>query len=214
VLGYDASIIQHRESGRTAISKRYLDVVKIISNENVNIFFPIINKELPLVGIEPSTLLTFRDEYPRLVDNSLKEKAIKLQENVFLIDEFLASEFDKGNISEDQFTDEKLDIALHGHCHQKALSSVTFTKKILNIPKHYSTLVIPSGCCGMAGSFGYEHFDVSMKIGELVLFPAIRNKASNTVIAAPGTSCRQQIKDGVNEKALHPVEILWKAVLK
>lgn len=214
VLGYDASIIKHRESGRTAISKGHLNVVKIISNQNVKTFYPIINTELPLVGIEPSTLLTFRDEYPKLVSDSLKEKAKKLQENVFLIDEFLASEFDQGRISERQFTDNKLDILFHGHCHQKALSSVTYTKKILNIPKHYSTQVIPSGCCGMAGSFGYEHFEESMKIGELVLFPAIRNKPSNTIIAATGTSCRQQIKDGVNQKALHPVEILWSAVLK
>jgi FAD/FMN-containing dehydrogenase/Fe-S oxidoreductase len=210
-LGYDASIISHKESGRTAISKGYLDVVKIISNDNVKNLSSVINNNLPLVGIEPSTLLTFRDEYPKLVDHNLQEKSKTLAENCFLIDEFLCSEYDLGNISENDFSDHKMDISIHGHCHQKALSSVTFTKKMLSIPKHFSPTIIPSGCCGMAGSFGYENYDVSMKIGELVLFPAIRNKQDHVKIAASGTSCRQQIKDGVGIKALHPLEILWKA---
>ena len=213
-LGYDATIIPHRESGRTAISKGFLDVVKIISNENVNTFSSVINNQSPLVGIEPSTLLTFRDEYPKLVKKELLDEAKSLAKNCFLIDEFLSNEFDKGNISEADFTNKSLDISIHGHCHQKALSSVTFTKKMLNMPTNYSTSVIPSGCCGMAGSFGYENYDVSMKIGELILFPAIRNKKDKVEIAAPGTSCRQQIKDGTKIKALHPVELLWKAVEK
>jgi len=213
-LGYDARIINHRESGRTAISKGFLDVVKIISNDNVTILSSVINSKLPLVGIEPSTILTFRDEYPKLVNKDLQNKAKNLAKHTFLIEEFLSSELDKGNISSADFNDKKLAISLHGHCHQKALSSVTFTKKMLNIPRHYSTQIIPSGCCGMAGSFGYEHYDVSMKIGELVLFPAIRSKGENVEIAAPGTSCRQQIKDGVQVNALHPVELLWKAIIK
>ncbi len=211
-LGYDAQIIPHRESGRTAISKGFLNVAKIISNDNVNNLSSVINSELPLVGIEPSTILTFRDEYPKLVDNSLQKRAKDLAKNTFLIEEFLCAELDKGNISSDDFSANKMDISLHGHCHQKALSSVTFTKKMLNIPLHYSTRIIPSGCCGMAGSFGYENYEISMKIGELVLFPTIRNQMENVEIAAPGTSCRQQIKDGVNVKALHPVDLLWKAI--
>ncbi|HEX5151931.1 MAG TPA: hypothetical protein VFW07_10805 [Parafilimonas sp.] len=105
-------------------------------------------------------------------------------------------------------------IKLHGHCQQKALSSVAPTVKILSLPENYTVQTIPSGCCGMAGSFGYEkeHYDISMKIGELVLFPAVRNKTSDTIIAAPGTSCRHQIKDGTKVIAKHPVEILYEAL--
>jgi Fe-S oxidoreductase len=104
---------------------------------------------------------------------------------------------------------------LHGHCQQKAVSSVIPTYQILSLPENYSVQVIPSGCCGMAGSFGYEkeHYDLSMQIGELVLFPAVRKQDEKTLIAAPGTSCRHQIKDGTGKKALHPVEILLDALL-
>jgi Fe-S oxidoreductase len=103
---------------------------------------------------------------------------------------------------------------LHGHCQQKALSSVIASAKVLGMPKNYTVSTIPSGCCGMAGSFGYEkeHYDISMKIGELVLFPAIRKAAGDVIIAAPGTSCRHQIHDGVGRKALHPVEVLFDAL--
>ena len=107
-------------------------------------------------------------------------------------------------------------IAIHGHCYQKVLSSQDFSKQILSLPENYTVEIIPSGCCGMAGSFGYEkeHYDVSQQVGELVLFPAVRNKAKETIVAAAGTSCRHQIKDGTNEVALHPVEILYEALLK
>ena len=103
---------------------------------------------------------------------------------------------------------------LHGHCYQKAYHLVGATEKILSIPAAYSVETIPSGCCGMAGSFGYEkeHFDVSQKVSELVLMPAVRHATEDTIIAAPGTSCRHQIKDGANRMALHPVEILWDAL--
>jgi Fe-S oxidoreductase len=133
-----------------------------------------------------------------------------------MIDEFLAEEIAAGRIQSDQFTTEKARIRLHGHCHQKALSSVVPTKKILSLPVNYEVLMIPSGCCGMAGSFGYEkeHYDVSMQIGELVLFPAVRAEESTTIIAAPGTSCRHQIMDGTGRSAKHPVEVLYEALKK
>jgi Fe-S oxidoreductase len=107
-------------------------------------------------------------------------------------------------------------VALHGHCHQKALSSIEDSAAVLRLPANYTVEVIPSGCCGMAGSFGYgrDHFDVSMKIGELVLLPFVRRAARDTLIAAPGTSCRHQIKDGTGRLALHPVEILHAALLR
>jgi Fe-S oxidoreductase len=106
-------------------------------------------------------------------------------------------------------------IKLHGHCHQKALSSVAYTQKMLALPENYTVEVIPSGCCGMAGSFGYEteHYDVSMQIGELVLFPTVRKQPESVIIAAPGTSCRHQIKDGTGRRALHTLEVLWEALV-
>ena len=106
-------------------------------------------------------------------------------------------------------------IKLHGHCQQKAIGSIADSVTVLSLPENYKVETIPSGCCGMAGSFGYEkeHYDVSMQIGELVLFPKVRSNAATCTVAAPGTSCRHQIKDGTGEKALHPVEILFEALL-
>ena len=111
------------------------------------------------------------------------------------------------------FKQEK-NILLHGHCHQKSLSAVEDSISLLSIPENYTVSLIPSGCCGMAGSFGYEenHYDVSQKIGNLVLFPAIEKANRHTIIAAPGTSCRHQIKEGTERTAYHPIEILFEAL--
>ena len=131
-----------------------------------------------------------------------------------LIDEFLGQEIANGNIKSSSFSKESKKIKLHGHCHQKALSSLSWTQKLLSFPENYSVETIPSGCCGMAGSFGYEaeHYEVSQQVGELVLFPEVRKAEAETIIAAPGTSCRHQIADGTGRKAMHPVEILWDAL--
>jgi Fe-S oxidoreductase len=109
----------------------------------------------------------------------------------------------------------KKTIKVHGHCQQKALSSLTPVKVILTRLGNNQVHMINSGCCGMAGSFGYEkeHYDISMKIGELVLFPTVRKQPDDVIIAAAGTSCRHQIKDGTGKKALHPVEILWSSLV-
>lgn len=105
-----------------------------------------------------------------------------------------------------------LTLQIQGHCHQKALSSMVYSKKLLSLPRNVTAKVIPSGCCGMAGSFGYTHYDTSMKIGELVLFPALRNN-THAIPVSMGTSCRQQIHDGVHRKAYHPVEILYDLIV-
>jgi Fe-S oxidoreductase len=214
-LGYEVVIPDHEESGRTWLSKGLLRKAKLIANKNIELLSPLINSETPLIGIEPSSILTFRDEYIDLADDDNFEKAKDLSVNVFMIEEFLAAETDKGKINVDLFTKETRTIKLHGHCQQKALSSVSSSVKVLSLPANYSVQVIPSGCCGMAGSFGYEreHYDISMKIGELVLFPAVRNQPDDVIIAAPGTSCRHQVKDGTGKKALHPAEILYDALL-
>ncbi|MDZ4808263.1 MAG: FAD-linked oxidase C-terminal domain-containing protein [Bacteroidota bacterium] len=214
-LGYEVIIPEHIESGRAWLSKGLIRKGKEIANKNIALLHSIITAETPLIGIEPSAILTFRDEYPDLASDELLEKAKALSQHVFLIDEFIASEIEKGNISKEQFTKEKRNVKLHGHCQQKALSSVAPSVKLLSLPENYTVETIPSGCCGMAGSFGYEkeHYDLSMKIGELVLFPTVRMQTDETIIAAPGTSCRHQIKDGTGRKALHPVEVLWEAML-
>ncbi|OMP76937.1 FAD-binding and (Fe-S)-binding domain-containing protein [[Flexibacter] sp. ATCC 35208] len=213
-LGYDVVMIEHPESARAWLSKGLLRKARVFAEQNVRIFSEVINDNVPLLGVEPSAILSFRDEYPDLAREELRSSAKALAKNVFLIDEFLNKEAEKGNIKASQFTDEKKQIKLHGHCQQKALSSALFSKNMLSLPAQYSVEVIASGCCGMAGSFGYEeeHYDLSMQIGELVLFPAVRSAADDTLIAAPGTSCRHQVKDGTGKKALHPIEILFDAL--
>ena len=213
-LGYEVKVAEHEESGRSALSKGLLPKAKKHAEANVAIFSKIIDGNTPLIGLEPSAILSFRDEYPRIVKKELVEPAKKLKVHVKLIDEFLAQEIAAGNIRSDLFTTKTQKIKLHGHCHQKALSSIIWTQKMLSLPANYTVETIPSGCCGMAGSFGYEaeHYEVSQQVGELVLFPAVRKADSETIIAAPGTSCRHQIADGTGKKAKHPVEILWEAL--
>lgn len=213
-LGYEVIIPKHLESGRASISKGLLRKAKKIAQHNVWCLGSLITEESPLIGIEPSAILTFRDEYPDLVQEEQLETAKKLATNTFIIDEFLAREMKRGNILKSQFKSNTKEIKLHGHCQQKAFNALWATEQILSFPEHYTVNTIPSGCCGMAGSFGYEkeHFDLSMQIGELVLFPEIRKQTDEIVISAPGTSCRHQIKDGTSRKALHPVEVLYDAL--
>ncbi len=213
-LRYKVLIIDHPESGRSQISKGFLDKAKELANKNVAIFKDLVSSETPLIGVEPSAILSFRDEYLRLSDD--KEAAQKLAKNSFIIEEFIKQEIAEGNISEKQFTSKSATIKIHGHCHQKALSNVSRTFDILNFPKNYKVTIIPSGCCGMAGSFGYEkeHYEISMRIGENSLFPAIRKAGESVIISANGTSCRHQIKDGTGRIAMHPVSILRNALRK
>lgn len=214
-LGYEVIIPAHTESGRAWMSKGLLRKAKAIAETNVRMLAPVISEDAPLIGIEPSAILTFRDEYPDLVGDELLSDAKMLAGRVFTVDEFLSNEADKGNITPGAFTSEKRQVVLHGHCQQKAISSVAFSVKILSLPQNYSVQTIPSGCCGMAGSFGYEkeHYALSMKVGELVLLPTVRKQPEDVIIAAPGTSCRHQIKDGASRKALHPVEVLYEALV-
>ncbi|MBN8850401.1 MAG: FAD-binding oxidoreductase [Sphingobacteriales bacterium 50-39] len=213
-LGYEVIIPKHGESGRAWLSKGLLRQAKKIAAANVRALSPLITEDTPLIGIEPSAILTFKDEYPDLADDAWLEAAQKLSANTYLIDDFLAREIARGNIFPSQFTNAPREIQLHGHCQQKALSSVAGSVRLLSLPENYSVKVIPSGCCGMAGSFGYEkeHYDLSQKIGELVLLPTVRRQPEEVIIAAPGTSCRHQIKDGTGRKALHPVEVLYEAL--
>jgi FAD/FMN-containing dehydrogenase/Fe-S oxidoreductase len=213
-LGYEVIIPIHKESGRSYLSKGFVKEAQKLAVDNVSLLKDIITYQTPLVGIEPSAILSFRDEYIDLVPEELKESATMISANALLFEEFIAREIEEKRVDKAVFTKEKRLIKLHGHCHQKALSTMVAPKRMLSLPENYSVQLIPSGCCGMAGSFGYEaeHYDVSMKIGELVLFPAVRQQPNDVIIAAAGTSCRHQIKDGTGRKAQHPIEILWEAL--
>lgn len=213
-LGYKVLLPKHYLSGRTYLSKGLIRKAKVYANKNVDALKDIVSSDKPLLGIEPSGILSFRDEYPELVDTHLIKSAKVLAESCLMIDEFLAAEMAAGKIDQNLFKEDVVNIKLHGHCHQKSLASTKPTKEVLSFPKNYVVDEIPSGCCGMAGAFGYEkeHYELSMKVGELVLFPEVRKQKSEVVIAAPGTSCRHQIKDGTGRTAYHPLEILYDAL--
>ena len=171
-LGYEVRLAKSKESALTWLSKGLVRKAKKIANANIAMLGDIISDKTPLIGIEPSAILAFRDEYPDLVTNENRAKAENLAKNALLFDEFICREIDCGNISSEMFTDEVANVMFHGHCQQKSLIGTKFTLKVLSLPKNFTVKEIPSGCCGMAGSFGYEkeHYVLSMKIGELELF--------------------------------------------
>ncbi len=212
-LRYKVVITLHKESGRSFISKGMLENAKEKIDFNVSHFKNLISNETPLVGIEPSAILSFRDEYLRLASD--KSTAQKIASNTYTIEEFIANNIEKKQIRSNQFTSEEQIVKIHGHCHQKSLSSMDSVFHMLSIPINYKVTIINSGCCGMAGSFGYEkeHYKLSMAIGEDTLFPKIRNTDKNILIAASGTSCRHQIKDGTGKISKHPISILREALL-
>jgi Fe-S oxidoreductase len=217
-LGYEVEIPKHVESGRAAMSKGNLKLAKKYALKNVNLLKDKVTAQTPLVGIEPSCILSFRDEYPDLVPAELRQEAKELGHNALLFDEFIMREVAAGRISAKDFKTDAVEIWLHGHCHQKALVGTEKTVAALKLLQGAKVHVIPSGCCGMAGSFGYEkeHYKTSLAIGEMVLFPTVRKAMSNTngvvpcIVSAPGTSCRQQIFDGTGVHAVHPIEILYR----
>ena len=215
-LGYEVAIPKTQESGRTYLSKGLVRTAKKVATRNVLLLKGLVSEKTPLIGIEPSAILSFRDEYPELVDPAQIGSSRELAKNCLLFEEFIVREAAKGKISSSQFTSETKQIKLHGHCQQKAIASTLPTRQMLELPENYSVTEIASGCCGMAGSFGYEkeHYELSLKIGELVLFPEVRKTDDSVLIAAPGTSCRHHIAEGTGKKAFHPVEILYGALKK
>jgi Fe-S oxidoreductase len=213
-LGYGVEIPSDIISGRSFISKGMLVEAKALANSNVEKLQALISADQPLIGIEPSALLTFRDEIPALIDADKRAQAEALKPNCLLIDEFIAREFKAGKISVDDFHGKQQKILLHGHCHQKSIAGLTATRIALSIPSQYEVELLPTGCCGMAGSFGYEkkHYKLSQQIANLVLFPRLLNKPIKSIIASNGTSCRHQIKDGIEQEGLHTAEILYNAL--
>ncbi|MBS2210434.1 FAD-binding protein [Carboxylicivirga mesophila] len=213
-LGYSVELEKNMASGRTYLSKGLVKEAARLANKNVRLLSGLIDERVPLIGLEPSAILTFRDEYIELVDEDLREAAMVLAQNTYTFEEFLAQELDKGCIDVSLFVEDEKSFRFHAHCYQKSLSDTGLTKKVLEIPLNYKANEIPSGCCGMAGSFGFEkeHYDLSMKIGELVLFPEVRKYKAQEGIVAAGTSCRHQIKDGTGVVAEHPAKVLFEAL--
>ncbi len=206
--GYQIELLPVEDDGRTLLSKGLLKKAKQVMDSNARKLSLEFKRrpEAAVVGIEPSALLTFRDEMPDLVSDKHKRTAAELSQRSLLIDEFVAN---SPTLFAGRPRGENQKVLLHGHCHQKALAGASSTTTAL-AAAGYEVELLKTGCCGMAGSFGYEkdHYEISMKIGELVLFPKLRRDGGSSIIAAPGTSCRHQILDGTGITAVHPVELL------
>jgi FAD/FMN-containing dehydrogenase/Fe-S oxidoreductase len=213
-LGYHITVTGNAASARTYISKGFLRKAKKLIIRNIETFAPLVDADRPLVGIEPSAILGFRDEFPDLAGDPFRREALRLAKNTYTLEEFIAREFNAGRISREMFTDKPAGVLVHVHCQEKAITTSAPVVAALGIPANYRVTEIPSGCCGMAGAFGYEkeHYELAQKVGELVLFPDVRAASSETIICAPGTSCRHHVKDGTGRTALHPAEVLLAAL--
>ncbi len=208
--GYGVQLANAECCGRPMISKGLLDEAASHARYNVDRLYPFADQGVPIIGCEPSCLLTFRDEYPEFCQD---ERAAKVAEHSYLIDEFLAMLAERGDLDL-QFTDVEKKVLFHGHCHQKSLVGTAPSMAALRLPPGYQVELINSGCCGMAGSFGFEkeHYDISMAIGEQVLFPTIRERGPDWEVAVMGVSCRQQVEHGAGRPARHLVEVLRDAI--
>jgi Fe-S oxidoreductase len=186
--------------GRTMLSEGLVDDARRHAARNVELLEPLVRRSVPIAGLEPSCILTIRDDYARLLPGDARVEALaartRLWEEALL--ELDPPELERGG-----------PVVLHAHCHQKALVGAAPTERALMLAPGTQVRTLDSGCCGMAGLFGYEreHYDVSMRMGERVLFPAVR-AAGDADVVAPGTSCREQILDGTGTQALHPAQWL------
>ena len=208
-LNCEVKVIGPLESGRTQISRGILDTAKKIAVRNIRDMKPLVDAGYRLVGLEPSEILTFRDEYPDLCDEEQLDDARKVAAASFLLEEFLAAEADP-TLFRTLFGGAGQKVYVHGHCYTKALVGTSPVLESLRLAG-YDPLELKTGCCGMAGSFGYEekNYEVSMKIGELALFPQIRELRADDIICSHGFSCRHQISDGTSRKGQHTAEIIW-----
>ena len=207
--GYEVQLVNGGCCGRPMISKGMLDQARELARSNMAGLYDFARQGIPIVGCEPSCLLTLRDEYPEFVPG---EQARVVAEHSFLIDEFLAraKSDDRLDLT---FKDVDKRVLFHGHCHQKAMVGTEHSLAALRLVPGYEVELINAGCCGMAGSFGFEkeHYGISMQIGGLALFPSIESKP-DWEVAVMGVSCRQQVEHGTGRKARHLAEILRDAV--
>jgi Fe-S oxidoreductase len=212
--GYEVMLVQKQCCGRPMISKGMLEEARAHAIYNVNLLAPYAEQGIPIVGCEPSCLLTLRDEYPDLVSDP---RVDTVAANSFMIEEFLAKLLARGGLQL-PFTDVKRQLVLHGHCHQKALIGTGPSLTMLRLPPGFEVEEIDAGCCGMAGSFGFEHehYDISRTIGSRRLFPAVEAKMKATngdfEVVAAGVSCRQQVEHFTGKRPKHLVEVLAEAL--
>ena len=201
--------------GRPMLSKGLMAKAADNARQNVEALYQHARNGTPIIGCEPSCLLSLRDEYPELVPSGEEwaEKSAAVARNSFLIDEFLAKLVDSGDLGLD-FNKTAKKVLFHGHCHQKALAGTGTALRTLRLPPNYEVQDVNAGCCGMAGAFGYEkeHYDISMSIGDMTLFPAVRAKDDSWEVAVSGVSCRQQVESGTGRKARHIIEVLRDAL--
>ncbi|RMF65550.1 MAG: anaerobic glycerol-3-phosphate dehydrogenase subunit C [Calditrichaeota bacterium] len=207
--GYEVHLVEKRCCGRPFLSKGMLAHARRCAQHNLGALLPWVEQGVPVVGCEPSCILTFRDEYPDL----LSDDAVgKLAENSFLFEEFFARDENGAGLA---FRKTEHKLLLHGHCHMKALAGLEPTLRLLSRLPGAEVQALDSGCCGMAGAFGFEkeHYELSLKIGRGRLFPAIDEKDTTWRVVAPGVSCRQQIEHATGRRAWHPVEVLAEALV-
>ena len=210
-LNYRVTITPCLSLGRIQISQGLLRQAREKILKAINLLHPFAEKGIPLIGLEPSELLTLRDEAADLfVDKSIKQKVGRVSKQAFLIEEFIVRNRQAINLKVIANQQSPSHMMVHGHCHQESLVGMEPTVRMLSLIPDTNVEIIASGCCGMAGAFGYEreHYDISLKIAELVLFPAIRNAPEDSLIVATGTSCRHQILEGLGVRAYHPAEVL------
>jgi Fe-S oxidoreductase len=199
--------------GRSSISKGLLDRARGMAEDMAGRLAPEAERGVPIVGCEPSCLLTLREEHLQLLPGDPRAQAVAAQAK--LVEELLVEAIDDGALRLDPAAEvANRPIVFHGHCHQKALAGTAATVALLQRIPGAEVTEIDAGCCGMAGSFGFEaeHYALSMQIGELRLFPALRTAAAGALVAATGVSCRQQIGHGTGREARHPVELVRAAL--
>ncbi len=211
-LGYEIMLPGHKCCGRAMISKGLVNKARRAAQDTVDRLAPFAEQGIPIVGLEPSCLLSMRDEYHYLLPDDPRVPVVA--DHCYTFEEFMAKLADDGALDLSLFTDRARHILLHGHCQQKSLVGTAPSQRALTLPAGYTVSEVDSGCCGLAGSFGYEseHYEISMTIGERRLFPAVREQADDTIIAAAGASCRQQVKQGTGQQVMHPAEILRDAL--
>lgn len=197
--------------GRTFLSSGMVDEARVEANRVIASLKPFVEQGIPIVGLEPSCLLTLRDEFPSLLPG---DETNALSQHAFLFEEFLAAEEVKGQLRLNLKALPAKRALLHGHCHQKAFAVMSSVQQVLALVPELNVETVESSCCGMAGAFGYDakHFDTSMKMGELSLLPAVREADADCLIVADGTSCRHQIQDGAGREAIHVARVLEMAL--